>query len=417
MSNLSFAEQALAFSRDVSRGHGKIELSPKVTVRSLPEMAVAYTPGVGHVVRHLMKHPEEIGLYTNRDNLIALVTDGSAVLGFGNVGPDAGLPVMEGKAVMFKALAGLDCMPLCLSTRSARHFCDVVQALQPSFGGINIEDVASPGCFEILSTLERELSVPVIHDDQYGTATVAIAALINALRLTGRDPADTRVVVNGVGAAGTATIIMLEALGIGDIVAVDRGGILHRDDPQSHVHWQDIAARTNILGVRGGIADALRGADAFIGLSVGGIVSPGMIRSMASNAIVFGLANPDPEIMPEEAEAAGAAVTASGRFDFPNHCNNVLAFPGLMRGALDVKTKLVSIGMRMAAAREIARLAEVEGLSPRRILPSPLDVNVHAAVAEATGNASHNEGLARRPREIGEIFSNVMALTGGPQTM
>lgn len=412
MSGLSFVEQALAFSRNASRGHGKIELSPKVTVRSLPEMAVAYTPGVGHVVRHLMKHPEEIGLYTNRDNLIALVTDGSAVLGFGNVGPDAGLPVMEGKAVMFKALAGLDCMPLCLRTSSPRHFCDVVQALQPSFGGINIEDVAAPGCFEVLSTLERDLSVPVIHDDQYGTATVAIAALINALLLTGREPANTRVVVNGVGAAGTATIIMLEAMGIGDIVAVDRRGILSSDDAHEYAHWQDIAARTNASAVKGGLAEAMRGADAFIGLSVGGIVSPEMIRSMAPNAIVFGLANPDPEIMPDVAEEAGAVITASGRFDFPNHCNNVLAFPGLMRGALDVKTKLVSCGMRMAAAREIARLAAIEGLSPRRILPSPLDVKVHAAVAEATGKASQSEGLAGRPREAGEIFSNVMTLTG-----
>lgn len=406
-SGQTFEDRALAFGRDVYTGHGKIEILPKVGAATLDEMAVAYTPGVGHVVRRLLAHPEELSEQTTKDNMIALVTDGTAVLGFGDVGPSAGMPVMEGKAVMFKALAGIDCMPLSLNVRSPEQFCDVVRALEPTFGGVNMEDVAAPHCFAILRELEESLSVPVIHDDQYGTATVAIAGLINALKLTGRRASEARVIVNGIGAAGTATVRMLEALGVGEITAVDRAGILHTAADYPLAHWQELASRTNRTGLKGDLATAMKGADVFIGLSVGGLVSDDMIRSMARDPIVFALANPEPEISPDKARAAGAAISASGRFDFPNHCNNVLAFPGLMRGALDTKSKKVSLGMCLAASRALAALA---GDDVENILPSPLDTNSHASVAEAVAMEAVREGLARTRVEPGEVRKKTIGL-------
>ena len=406
--NVTFEERALAFGRNVYTGHGKIEILPKVHAGTLDDMAVAYTPGVGHVVRHLLAHPEALSEQTAKDNMVALVTDGTAVLGFGNVGPRAGMPVMEGKAVMFKALAGIDCMPLCLDVSSPEQFCDVVAALEPSFGGINMEDVAAPHCFKVLRDLESRLSIPVIHDDQFGTATVAIGGLINALRLTGRRPGDVRVVVNGVGAAGSATIAILEALGIGEITAVDRPGILVRGTRYAPHHWSDIAARTNQSRLAGSLADALAGADVFIGLSVGGLVNEAMIRSMAKDPIVFALANPEPEIAPDRAKSAGAAIAASGRFDFPNHSNNVLAFPGIMRGALDTKARRISVEMCIAASWA---LADYGSANAERILPSPLDLDVHAHVAEAVAMAAMEQGHARVPRKAGEIRARTLQLT------
>lgn len=403
-----FAARALAFGRDVHSGHGKIEILPKVTVGSLAELAVAYTPGVGHVVRHVIEHPEELARQTARETMIALVTDGTAVLGFGDVGPRAAIPVMEGKAVMFKALAGLDCMPLCLAAAGVDAFCDAVAALEPSFAGVNIEDVAAPHCFEIVARLERRLGIPVLHDDQFGTATVVAAAMTNALALTGRRPAEARVAVLGIGAAGTATITMLRALGVGDIVAVDRQGIL-AGGPQEPVHWRSVAAATNPRGLRGDLAAALAGADAVVGLSAAGLIRPEMIRAMAPEPIVFALANPRPEIDPPEAVAAGAAVVASGRFDFPNHCNNVLAFPGLMRGAVATAARRITPEMCLAAARAIAGFPS--GGAPRRdrLLPSPLDPGLHAAVAEATARAAVEAGLARRVPAEGAVAAETRA--------
>lgn len=404
----SFADRALAFGRDTYSGHGKIEILPKVGANSLDEMAVAYTPGVGHVVRHVLANPDDLESVTARGNMIALVTDGSAVLGLGDVGPDAAIPVMEGKAVMFKALAGLDCMPLCLDARGADRFCDVVAALEPSFSGINIEDVGAPACFEIVRQLEERLDIPVLHDDQFGTATVVTAAMINALALTGRMARDATVVVNGIGAAGTATIRMLEALGIGDVIAVDRDGILDPDRADNHPHWREIAARTNAHSKRGSLADAMRGADAFVGLSRGGLVDANMVASMADGPIVFALANPEPEIDPDKALSAGAAVAASGRFDFPNHCNNVLAFPGLMRGAVETKARRVTLEMCLAASHALAALAVP--LRPDNLLPSPLDPSVHASVAEAVATEAMNSGHAGRTVEKGEVAAKTLRL-------
>jgi len=388
-------EAALAFGRDVYVGHGKIEVMPKVLVHGLDDVAVAYTPGVGHVVRRLMEHPEELSQQSAKDNLVALVTDGTAVLGFGDTGPHAAIPVMEGKAVMFKMLAGIDCMPLCVKARGPEHLVDIILALEPSFGAFHLEDVASPGCFQVMAALEERLSVPILHDDQFGTATVIAAGFLNALRVTGRRPEDARVVVNGVGAAGRAAITMLRAIGIGDIVAVDVGGILHRDDDHQHAHWRDVARQTNRDGRRGGLAEAMAGADGFVGVSKSGLVSRAMVASMAPGAIVFALANPEPEIMPAEALAAGAAVVASGRFDYPNHCNNLLAFPALMRGALDTKARRITPTMCAAAARAIAGLVPDADLGPTGILPSPLDDALYPLVAEAVAQAAVAEGLAR----------------------
>lgn len=409
-SKKSISERALAFGRDVYYGHGKIEILPKVLVHGMDDLAAAYTPGVGHVVRHLLQKPEDLSRQSTKDNMVAIVTDGTAVLGLGNTGPHAAVPVMEGKATMFKMLVGIDCMPLCLNTKSEDAFVDTVNALEPTFGGFNLEDVAAPACFNVMKRLEESLPVPVIHDDQYGTATVIAAALTNALRVTGKDVQNVRVVVNGVGAAGAATIDMLEGLGVGEITAVDKHGILHPLDKPQHTHWQSIAERTNQSGLRGDLAVAMAGADVFIGVSVEGAVSPDMVRTMSRNPIVFGLANPEPEIMPDVAKAAGAAITASGRFDYPNHCNNVLAFPSLMRGAIDVKAKRINRDMCLAAARTIANHVPTAQLGPEHLLPSPLDDDLYPIVSEAVGQAAIELGLARRVLAKGAVAENTRHL-------
>jgi malate dehydrogenase (oxaloacetate-decarboxylating) len=403
-------EVALAFGRDVYYGHGKIEILPKIAVHGVEDIAVAFTPGVGHAVKLVVAEPEAIHEQTAKDNFIALVTDGTAVLGYGNIGPRAGMPVMEGKAVMFKLLAGVDCMPLCVDTRGPDHLIDLITALEPSFGGFNLEDVAAPDCFEVMDRLSGSLPVPILHDDQYGTATVITAAIINALEVTGRKAADMTAVVNGCGAAGTACIDMLKALDIGNIVAVDKQGILVRGERYALKHWRAIAHLTNREGLRGGLAEAMRGADLFIGLSVGNLVSPAMIQSMGRDPLVFALANPDPEILPSAAKAAGAALVASGRFDYPNHCNNVLAFPALMRAALDTRAKEISREMCLAAARAIAGDLPAADRQIDRILPSPLSPTLYPAVAEATARAAVEAGLARRDPGIGWVYKNTERL-------
>lgn len=401
----AFREAALAFGRDVYVGHGKLEVLPKVVVRGLDDVAIAFTPGVGHVVREIQARPESLSELTGRDNTIAIVTDGTAVLGFGDAGPSAALPVMEGKAIMFKMLAGIDCIPLCARARDGAHLVDIMAALEPTFGGYNLEDVAAPTCFSVMAEAERRLGVPILHDDQYGTATVITAGLLNALTVVGKEPGAARVVVNGVGAAGTATIDMLQAAGIGDIVAVDKVGILASGRTYPLAHWQRLAETTNRDGITGDLARAMRGADGFVGVSVANIVTADMVRSMAERAIVFALANPDPEIAPDEAWAAGAAVVASGRFDFPNHCNNVLAFPSLMRAALATKATRISRDLCLATARAIGAQVPQSELSPTRILPSPLDDDLYPTVAEAAARAAVALGLARVDPGVGAVLA------------
>ncbi|MEA2779492.1 MAG: hypothetical protein QOK29_1036 [Rhodospirillaceae bacterium] len=397
-------------NRDVYYGHGKLEVLPKIAVNSLLDIARIYTPGAGFAVREIVDRPEALGELTAKDNTIAVVTDGTAVLGLGNVGPRAAAPVMEGKAVMFKLLVGIDSLPLCVAARDADHLVDIMTALEPSFGGYNLEDVAAPSCFEVMRKVEERLSIPVLHDDQYGTATVVLAALMNATKVLGRDLSNERVVVNGAGASATATIDLLQRFGVGEIVVHDRAGIICLGRDHGHAHLDNLARTTNPEKLRGGLADAMRGANIFVGLSVANQASGDMIRSMARNPIVLALANPIPEIMPEEASAAGAAVIGTGRYDYDNQCNNVLGFPGLLRGALDTKARRISQGMCIAAAKVIAAEVPESSLAPNRIVPSPLSDTLYPAVAEATAQAAMAEGLAQVQREPGWVAENTRRL-------
>lgn len=404
------AEAALAFGRDVYSGHGKLEILPKVAVGSMADVAVAYTPGVGHVVRELIRRPEALHEQSAKDNLVAIVSNGTAVLGFGDTGPHAAIPVMEGKAVMFKMLAGIDCMPLVIAEKDPERLSDIVLALEPCFGAFNIEDVAAPGCFSIVRRLERDLPVPVLHDDQHGTATVIAAGLINAFRVLGREARGQRAVILGCGAAGTACVRFLRELGIEDIVVVDREGILEPGRTYDREHLNDVAAATNPDRIRGGLAQAMRGRDVFVGLSAADLVTADMVRSMAADPVVFSLANPNPEILPDAAEAAGAAITASGRFDFANHCNNVLAFPALFRAALDTRATNISLGMCMAAAHAIADSVPASALGPKNILPSVLDASLCPRVAETVARQAVAEGLARVVPEAGGVEAHTRML-------
>lgn len=405
MSNTDRAtrERAAAFGLMRRIGAGKLEVLPRFTVSGLDQIAALYTPGVGYLVNEIVARPEALGELTGRDNTIAVVSDGTAVLGLGNAGPHAALPVMEGKAAMFKLLVGIDAIPLCVSTKGADQLVALLQALQPSFGGFNLEDVAAPICFEVMERANGRLTVPIIHDDQYGTATAVAAGLINAWKVLGRDRSRERVVVCGDGAAGTATVDLLLGLGVQDITVVGLTGIIgrHRSYPDPHRQW--LAEQTNHARLRGGLAEAMQGAGAFVGLSVGGIVSGEMVRSMADAPIVFAMANPVPEIMPEVAMEAGAAVIATGRFDYPNQCNNVLAFPGLMRGALDTKALRVPREACLAAAEAIAQDLPESALAPGNILPTPLSDSLYPSVADATAQSLIRLGLAQRRYAPGEV--------------
>lgn len=403
-------EAALAACRNAYYGHGKLEVLPKFNVTSLDDIATLYTPGVAFSVQEIIARPEALHELSCKDNTIGVVTDGTAVLGLGAAGPRAAVPVMEGKAAMFKLLAGIDAVPLCVAVSDSLGLVDILTALEPGFGGFNIEDVAAPHCFELMSALETQLTVPAIHDDQYGTATVIAAAFINACKATDRDPREQRVVINGAGAAGTATFNLLSSMGIGDIIVNDRAGILCAGGPSGPAHHAAIAESSNRERRKGGIADAVRGADVFIGVSVANQLTGEMIRSMQPDPIIFALANPIPEIMPEQASAAGAAVVATGRFDYPNQCNNVLAFPALMRAAIDTRARRLDREVYLAAARSIAAEQPDAALTPGSILPSPLSPTLYPTVAEATARAIVAHGLARHDPGLGNVAENTRRL-------
>jgi malate dehydrogenase (oxaloacetate-decarboxylating) len=400
-------EAAVSAVRDVASGHGKLEVVSKVHVGSLRDIATLYTPGVGVLVQRIMADPAEAETLSNRGNTIAVVTDGTAVLGFGRTGPLPAVPVMEGKAIMFKLLAGLDAVPLCLDVKDPEKLADHIAALEPSFAGFNLEDVAAPHCFATMDALTERLSVPVFHDDQYGTATVIVAGMMNAVRLLGKKKEELRIVVNGAGAAGTAATLLLRAWGAGEIVVCDRHGILASSARQPFPHMDELATLTNRDRMTGNLSDALKGADAFVGLSTGRLLTSAHIQSMAKDAIVFACANPEPEIMPSAAIAAGAAISGSGRFDEPNQCNNVLAFPGIMRGAVDTGAKKISKTMCLAASRAIAARVPEPELRFDNILPSPLDSELCPAVAEAVAQQAIKENFARKHRAPGEIAAGV----------
>lgn len=372
---------------------GKIEVRPTVRVRDNAGLALAYTPGVGRVSQAIADDPALGWELTWRSNSVLIVTDGSAVLGLGEIGPVAALPVMEGKSLLFKEFGGIDCVPICLDTMDVDTIVETVAMISPAYGGINLEDISAPRCFEIERRLQERLDIPVFHDDQHGTAVVVTAALRNAARLTGREIAGMKVVISGAGAAGVAIADMLLAAGVGDLVVCDRAGILHVEREGLNDVKLGLARRTNAGAARGDIASALEGADVLIGVS-GGTIDGSAIARMAADPIVFALANPIPEVLPEVAHAAGARVVATGRSDFPNQINNVLAFPGIFRGALDVGATRITEGMKLAAAGAIADLVG-DDLAPDCIVPDPFHPQLASSVAEAVKRAAVRDGVIR----------------------
>ncbi|MEV7771506.1 NADP-dependent malic enzyme [Kitasatospora sp. NPDC086791] len=371
---------------------GKMEIRATVPVRDADDLSLAYTPGVARVCTAIAEQPELVDDYTWKSNTVAVVTDGTAVLGLGDIGPEASLPVMEGKAILFKQFGGVDAVPIALACTGVDEIVETVVRLAPSFGGVNLEDISAPRCFEIERRLQEALDIPVFHDDQHGTAIVTTAALWNAAKVTGREIGSLRAVISGAGAAGIAIAKMLVAAGIGDVAVCDRKGVVYEGRGDLTDVKAEIAALTNRSGVKGSLAEALAGADVFIGVS-GGTVPEEVVATMAEGAFVFAMANPTPEIHPEVAHKY-AAVVATGRSDFPNQINNVLAFPGIFAGALQVRASRITEGMKLAAAKALAGVVADE-LTPQKVIPSPFDERVAPAVTKAVAEAARAEGVAR----------------------
>ncbi|WP_026486407.1 NAD(P)-dependent malic enzyme [Caldanaerobius polysaccharolyticus] len=389
---MSLIEEALALHES---NRGKIEVKSKVRVKNTRDLSLAYTPGVAEPCKKIYEHPDDVYRYTSKGNMVAVVTDGTAVLGLGDIGPKAALPVMEGKAILFKEFAGIDAVPICLDTTDVDEIVKAVMYIAPSFGGINLEDIKAPKCFQIESRLKEVLDIPVFHDDQHGTAIVVLAALKNALKLVGKNISDVRIVVNGAGAAGIAIAKLLLRAGAQNVVMCDKKGVLSADDETLEESHREIAALTNAERMRGALADALRGADVFIGVSAPGVLKGEMVKSMADRPVVFAMANPIPEIMPDEAYSAGAYIVGTGRSDFPNQINNVLAFPGVFKGALRVRAKDINEDMQIAAAEAISSLISDSELRPDYIIPSAFDARVVDAVEKAVSAAAIRTGVAR----------------------
>ncbi|WP_243291247.1 malic enzyme-like NAD(P)-binding protein [Bacillus sp. FJAT-47783] len=400
---MSIREEALHMHR-VNKG--KLESKSKVPVRNAKDLSLAYSPGVAEPCKDIYDDKSKVYEYTMKGNMVAVVSDGTAVLGLGNIGPEASLPVMEGKAVLFKSFAGVDAFPICLGTTDVDRIVETVKLLEPTFGGVNLEDIAAPNCFEIEERLKKETNIPIFHDDQHGTAIVTVAALLNALKLVGKKLSNIKVVANGAGAAGIAIIKLLYRYGVRDIIMCDSKGAIFegRSYGMNHVK-DDVAKFTNRDHIEGSLGDVIRGADVFIGVSVEGALTKEMIQSMEKDPIIFAMANPVPEIMPEDAKAAGAKVVGTGRSDFPNQVNNVLAFPGIFRGALDVRATHINEQMKMAAASAIASLVSEEELRSDYVIPAPFDSRIAPAVAAAVAKAAMETGVARikvDPKEIEE---------------
>jgi malate dehydrogenase (oxaloacetate-decarboxylating) len=389
-------EEVLEYHRNNFGGAGKFEITSKVPVRDAKDLTLAYTPGVADVCRAIERDPDKVHEYTAKDNTIVVLTDGTAVLGLGDIGPAAGLPVMEGKSVLFKMLAGVDAFPLCIATKDTEKIIDFAKNLAPCVGGINLEDISAPRCFDILKRLRAELSIPVFHDDQHGTAVVVLSGLINALKIVGKRLADVRIAVNGAGASGIAVTDLLMRAGAQHFVLCDTKGAIYRGrSVEMNPYKEAIAERTNLDMIKGTLADAMKGADVFLGLSVAKQVTGPMVRSMAKDPIVFAMANPEPEIMPEEAKAAGARIVATGRSDYPNQINNVLGFPGLFRGALSTRASDMNEAMFIAAANALASLVDASELREDYIITSPLDPRTMPTEARAVAQAAIDSGVAQ----------------------
>mgnify|MGYP000906737356 CR=1 FL=1 len=388
---------------ELHRTHqGKISIVGRAPLANKHDLSLVYSPGVAAPCLEIAKDPEQVWTYTGKGRTVAIVTDGSAVLGLGDIGPEAALPVMEGKAALFKAFGGVDAFPICLQTQEVEEFVQTVKNIATSFGGINLEDIAAPRCFEIEQRLQAELNIPVFHDDQHGTAIVVCAGLFNALQVVDKKLDQVNIVVNGAGSAGVAIVKLLLAAGAREIKVLDRKGILSPNQPQEDASKQELAQLTNPQGLEGDLRRAVQDADVFIGVSVGNVLTPDLVRRMASNPIIFALANPDPEIEPDAAYAAGAVVVATGRSDYPNQINNVLGFPGIFKGALRVGASRITQEMKLASAKAIAALVGSE-LSAEYIIPEPFDPRVAAAVAYVVAKEAINSGLAQRPAQLDEL--------------
>lgn len=378
------------------KNKGKLSVVSKVKVGNREDLSLAYSPGVAEPCRKIASNKEDVYKYTAKGNLVAVVTDGTAVLGLGDIGPEAALPVMEGKCVLFKEFGDVDAIPICLDTKDTEEIIRTVKLIAPGLGGINLEDISAPRCIEIETRLKQELDIPVFHDDQHGTAIVVAAGLINALKVVNKKIEDIKVVVNGAGAAGSSIIKLVKKLGAKEIIAIDRVGILRRSDKDKYdFSKKELAEITNSKDIAGGLANAIVGADVFIGVSAPNVLSKDMVRSMNKDAIVFAMANPTPEIMPEEALEAGAAIVGTGRSDYPNQINNVLVFPGLFKGALRAKSKKITEEMKIAAAEGLASLIKDEELRKDYIIPDPFDKRVAEAVATAVEKIAKEQGICR----------------------
>lgn len=389
---MDYAKESLKLHEEL---HGKLEVISRVPVKDDVALSLAYTPGVAQPCLEIKKDINKSYELTRRWNTVAVVTDGSAVLGLGDIGPEAGMPVMEGKCVLFKEFGDVDAVPLCVSSKDVDDIVNTVALISGSFGGINLEDISAPRCFEIEKKLKERCDIPIFHDDQHGTAVITLAALINALKVVGKNIEDIRIVTSGAGAAGTAIVKLLISMGLKNVVMCDRKGAIYKGREGLNAAKQEIAEITNADRESGSLEDVIKGADVFIGVSAPGLVTQDMVRSMAENPVIFACANPTPEIFPDEAKAAGAAVVSTGRSDFPNQVNNVMVFPGIFRGTLDVRAREINDEMKIAAAYAIADLISDEELCADYILPKPFDPRLKDAVAKATAEAARKSGAAR----------------------
>ncbi|NYB73662.1 NADP-dependent malic enzyme [Sedimentibacter hydroxybenzoicus DSM 7310] len=377
------------------KSKGKIEVISKIKVETREDLSLAYTPGVAEPCRKIHQNEDDVYKYTSKGNIVAVVTDGTAVLGLGDIGPKAALPVMEGKSILFKEFADVDAFPICIDSKNVDDIVKTVKLIAPGLGGINLEDIGAPRCFEIEERLKKELDIPVFHDDQHGTAIVVLAGLINALKIVNKKIEDIKIIINGAGAAGTAIANLLTAAGAKNIIACDRSGALYAGMSSANEAKSELARVTNPNGEKGSLADVMNNADVFIGVSSADVVKAEMVKSMAKDAIILAMANPTPEIMPDIAISAGARVVGTGRSDFPNQINNVLVFPGVFRGALNVRAKEINLDMKIAAAYAIANYIDDDELNENNIIPSALDKGVASAVAQAIEAAARKSGVAR----------------------
>ncbi|KKI54590.1 MAG: NAD-dependent malic enzyme [Staphylococcus equorum] len=406
---MTLRDEALEMHR---RNQGKLEVTPKVQVTNKEELSLAYSPGVAEPCKEIHEDSRKVFEYTMKGNTVAVVTDGTAVLGLGNIGAEASIPVMEGKAVLFKSFSGIDGVPIALNTTDTDDIVNTVKLLEPNYGGINLEDISAPRCFEIEERLKKETKIPVFHDDQHGTAIVTVAGMTNALRIVDKDLSDIKVVLNGAGAAGMAIVKLLYSYGVRDMIMCDSKGAIFEgrafgmNDTKAYV-----AKWTNREKIEGSLNDVIRDADVFIGVSVADLLTKEMVESMADDPIIFAMANPNPEIQPDVAKAAGAKVIGTGRSDFPNQINNVLAFPGIFRGALDVEATQINEAMKQAAVEAIANLINPEELNPDYCIPGPFDKRVAPSVAREVAKAAMESGVARNDMDPEEIYEKTMKLT------